>query len=39
MNVLFTTEEVLLHRAEAYAMLENKELALNDIVTFSWQNM
>lgn len=34
MNVLFTTEEVLLHRAEAYAMLENKELALNDIVTF-----
>ncbi|MCI5743293.1 MAG: RagB/SusD family nutrient uptake outer membrane protein [Bacteroides sp.] len=34
MNVLFTTEEVLLHRAEAYAMLDNKELALNDIVTF-----
>ncbi|SDD86599.1 SusD family protein [Riemerella columbipharyngis] len=33
-NVLFTTDEVLLNRAEAYAMKQKYDDAVNDIITF-----
>lgn len=33
-NILFTTDEVLLNRAEAYTMLKRYDKAANDILTF-----